>query len=104
LAALIMSDAALQRIKDLNVEYSALTGSDAYLYASQPATVTLYTFVTAPRPFANSGDALAHMQDVIGKARAGWTHEEIIYGRNRREITPDTDPYPNAHRVNRGAW
>jgi hypothetical protein len=92
-----MSQAALDKIHELNGEYRALTGSDAYLYASQPASTTVYTFVTNARPFTNAGDALAHMQDVVEKARSGWTHKEIVYGKER-------NPYPNAPRVNRGAW
>jgi hypothetical protein len=99
-ALTIMSQAALARIKELNSEYRALTGRDAYLYASQPASTTAYTFVTHARPFTNAGDALAHMQDVIEKARSGWTHEEIVYGKSRTTA----DPFPNAPRVNRGAW
>lgn len=92
-----MSEAALDKIKDLNTAYRAITGDDAYLYTSQPASVALFTFATAARPFNNSGEALAHMVNVLDKARSGWTHNEIIYGKPR-------DPFPNAHTVNRGAW
>jgi hypothetical protein len=95
-----MSQAALDTIKELNRAYRALTGTDAYLYTSQPDRSMVYTFATAARPFTNSGAALAHMQDALNKAQAGWTHDEITYGRSNGTV----NPYPNAPRVNRGAW
>lgn len=81
-----MSQAALDKIHELNREFRALTGQEAYLYASSPgdARGTRYTFVTSARPIIGSGNALAHMQDVIEKARQGWTAQEIIYGRERQ--------------------
>jgi len=78
-----MSQAALDKIKELNSAYRAIMGEDAYLYTSSPTTGTRYVFVTNARPFHNVGDALAHMQSVLEKARAGWTHEEIMYGKQR---------------------
>lgn len=91
-----MSQAALDQIKALNHAYHMITGENAYLYTSDSGV----SFVTAVRPFTNTGDALTHMQDVLSKAQAGWTHHEIMYGRSNGIV----NPYPNAPRVNRGAW
>lgn len=90
-----MSQAAEDRIRELNAQFKSITGEDAFLYASKPDTRTLYTFVTNARPFSNVGDALAHMQTVLEKAQNGWSVDEILYGKTS---------YPNAHAVNRGAW
>lgn len=72
-----MSQAAMEQIKELNHAYHLITGGNAYLYASQSGI----TFNTAPRPFTNAGDALAHMQEVLTRAQNGETHDEIMYGR-----------------------
>lgn len=96
-----MSQAALDRIKELNRAYKTITGNDAYLYTSQPERVTLYTFATATRPFSSAGEALGHMMETLSKAQSGWTHDEIIYGKGNGSVL---NPYPDAPRVNRGAW
>lgn len=97
-----MSQAALDKIKELNHAYHTLTGRDAYEYASvtTPST-TRYVFATSNRVFTNTGDALTHMTEVLEKARSGWTHDEILYGKGNGSVL---NPYPDAPRVNRGAW
>lgn len=74
-----MSQAAIDRIKELNRAYRMITGGDAYLYASDSGI----SFNTAARPFKNAGAALAHMTEVLEKAQKGWTHDEIMYGIKR---------------------
>lgn len=74
-----MSQAALDKIRELNHAYHMITGGNAYLYASASGI----TFNTASRPFTNTGAALAHMTEVLEKARNGWTHDEIMYGKSR---------------------
>jgi hypothetical protein len=68
-----MSQAALDKIHELNREYKGITGTEAYLYATNPGDGrgTRYVFSTSARPIIGSGEALAHMMDVITKVRSG---------------------------------
>jgi len=83
-----MSQAALDQIKELNHAYHLMTGENAYLYASDSGI----SFNTASRPITNAGDALIHMTEVLEKARSGWTHDEIMYGRGNGSVL---NPYPD---------
>jgi hypothetical protein len=82
-----MSQAASDKIKELNIEFRVITGQDAYLYAYNPGDGRgwRYVFVTSATSIKGSGAALAHMTEVLEKARSGWTVEEIIYGKERTE-------------------
>lgn len=79
-----MSQAALDQIKELNHAYYLITGEDAYQYTTQPGLTTKFVFNTSTRTFTNAGDALTHMTEVLDKARDGWTHNEIMYGKQRQ--------------------
>ena len=97
-----MSQAALDKIKELNRSYHTLTGRDAYEYASSPnPTTTRYVFATSSRVFTSTGDALTHMTEVLEKAQSGWTHDEIVYGKGNGSVL---NPYSESRPVNRGAW
>ena len=82
-----MSLTALDQIKALNHGYHLITGENAYLYASGPTpTRTRYVFTTSSKVFTNTGDALTHMTEALEKARSGWTHDEIVYGKGNGSV------------------
>jgi hypothetical protein len=76
-----MSQAALDKIQELNHAYHMITGENAYLYASESG----YSFNTSLSTIKSAGDALAHMQNVLRQAENGWTHHEIMYGKTRNQ-------------------
>jgi hypothetical protein len=72
------------RLHEMNDEYRALTGSDAYLYASVPGSTERYSFATHHHTLS-AHHAMTHMIEVLELAKRGRTHDEIIYGSVRTD-------------------
>jgi hypothetical protein len=73
------------KLVDLNREYKAITGEDAYLYASNPGDSkgTRYVFATSASSIIGEGAAIRHMGKMLEYAQIGMSHSEILYGKQR---------------------